>query len=915
MCIVLMLIVNNCFGQVQVEMPNWYNYYASVFHQNPNVGLERPSLFSSQLYKKAAEEKTIQFVLIESDQELNNLSLTERERMGFETSSNSGGNVIVSTLGIIVPNLHYVWQDGLVNVQFNSTDFFSSLPNRNRMPSVRSIQITSQNGTIATLVKGEVVKIVYESFFDNNLNLTITYENGSIKTLPIRIIEKPTIFGPNDFNPQNPLDNGDDHGFVALNNLPPPFTECSSANYQDTIISDLSWDGHPLNSSFSTPEWIDYLLHYGPGNPGVFEGENSVKGELIASYYINPIHNKITKPIILVDGIDFDSSRDSEELLEMLGGEKMLLTLFDAGYDLVIADFKGGADFIQKNALALIELIRKLNKDDLVEEIPAILGPSMGGQVVRYALMHWEQNLINDAKYGDYNIPLFVSIDSPWLGANAPPAAIYAAQCTKDEDDQMKLLDIMVNGPAARQMLIHHCSQEKNIVTSSISPLFHYYKGSPHLWGEEFYNQLKIWDDYPNKTKIVATANGSNDGFSIGTGTGYYVPPGKKIFEVDTDWKGIDIFAQDIHVRSIEEGSSLVKTPLCDDLGTLSAVIDKIDSAPGSGFDLELLVNNHPDVTIHSSFCFIPTFSALGIEAGLTDPYMPTAGVQSDYFSATYSNDHNDFHMTFGPEKSILGADDGINFILDQMNYFENIGEGLSPCESLDYFYQNGGGFLSENVESDFHFEMDVSDNAIYPNFLIGNLDLCVNDLVMALEPTIDISLTNNDCNLGLNWSSIYNEPIIIINDPTIFDYTMPSCNLTTSICLSLPECPNFYCEIVDWEIDFNMINQAQGNSNSGILVDNENPNALFEGRQEFDNSFFKELKIYPNPSSGLINLEMLDGQNQVEVYTIDGRLVSKETHDVQGSTIEKTLERGTYIIRVTNENTQEIEVKRIVVL
>jgi triacylglycerol esterase/lipase EstA (alpha/beta hydrolase family) len=84
------------------------------------------------------------------------------------------------------------------------------------------------------------------------------------------------------------------------------------------------------------------------------------------------------------------------------------------GYDIVIVNFPevleqtlstpfgpipvyrdGGADYIERNALALVKLINILNQrlqqNGSTEKI-SIVGPSMGGLISRYALAYMEKN-------------------------------------------------------------------------------------------------------------------------------------------------------------------------------------------------------------------------------------------------------------------------------------------------------------------------------------------------------------------------------------------------------------------------------------------------------------------------------------------------------------------------------------------
>lgn len=86
------------------------------------------------------------------------------------------------------------------------------------------------------------------------------------------------------------------------------------------------------------------------------------------------------------------------------------------GYDIIFVDFEDGADYIQKNALLLIDLIQQVNalktpvNGCTYENI--VVGASMGGIISRYALATMEQT------GEDHETRTFVSFDSPHKGAN-----------------------------------------------------------------------------------------------------------------------------------------------------------------------------------------------------------------------------------------------------------------------------------------------------------------------------------------------------------------------------------------------------------------------------------------------------------------------------------------------------------------
>ena len=144
---------------------------------------------------------------------------------------------------------------------------------------------------------------------------------------------------------------------------------------------------------------------------------------------------ELNKPIILVDGFDPADSRNITGLYSLLdftssSGTQNLADLVRAeGFDLVILNFPvytraadgatidGGTDFIERNAMLLVELldiINTLKAGATTPEQNVIIGPSMGGLISRYALNYMEANAM------DADTRLYMSFDSPHHGANVP---------------------------------------------------------------------------------------------------------------------------------------------------------------------------------------------------------------------------------------------------------------------------------------------------------------------------------------------------------------------------------------------------------------------------------------------------------------------------------------------------------------
>jgi hypothetical protein len=242
----------------------------------------------------------------------------------------------------------------------------------------------------------------------------------------------------------------------------------------------------------------------------------------------------VKKPVFFVEGIDFKNKNQSAEGYDWRFGKcnglglvdfitrmemrdekyyvmspdhpfylvrDMIKELNDKGYDFIYLDFEKGSDYMQKNALVVIKLIQYINgiksKNGSCEP-NIVVGASMGGQVVKYALSMMEYyHLEHDSK-------LYVSFDSPHLGANIPigfqlmakfftDAERFSGLTIKKAKEESKYsIDHKLSRPATKQLLNYH-----------------YESMGEHPERTKFLNELNMFGDFPSETFNFAISNGS----------------------------------------------------------------------------------------------------------------------------------------------------------------------------------------------------------------------------------------------------------------------------------------------------------------------------------------------------------------------------------------------------------------------
>ncbi|WCO01097.1 T9SS type A sorting domain-containing protein [Psychroserpens ponticola] len=421
-----------------------------------------------------------------------------------------------------------------------------------------------------------------------------------------------------------------------------------------------------------------------------YSGVTSFAGLGEYEIYLDTDNGVLDKPIILVDGFDPGDGRTVPGLYSLLdfngsGGNQNLGDLVRAeGFDVVVLNFPsylrlsdntllniddvadtngdmiideidypagstfidGGADFMERNAMLLVDLINTLNTDKQGDEELVIIGPSMGGLISRFALNYMENQSL------DHETRLWISFDSPHHGANVPLGFQHQFNFLGfglGDGLNVTALQPIVNGllksSAARQLLVDHF--ESHLVDGSefefdaakLLPEAHPYRGV----FETNINALTN-SGFPETTRNVSIINGSGIGTPYQSTASTNVTPGFTVLDIqnlEIPTSPLPDTTADININftpATVDGSQLISKVFVEGFlvfGFITLVdveveaqapifSDGVDAASGGLFDLGGFTNGLGGDPIIDSFLtslqidkfsFIPSVSGMALDS------------------------------------------------------------------------------------------------------------------------------------------------------------------------------------------------------------------------------------------------------------------------------------------------------------
>ena len=162
--------------------------------------------------------------------------------------------------------------------------------------------------------------------------------------------------------------------------------------------------------------------------------------------------SQIEKAVVVVEGFDAANSLDNDGIKNLMVplDNYILNTL---GSHLITINFSDSHDFIERNAMFLVEFLKCLNNTKIGNEEIVIIGASMGGLVIRKALTFMENSGIA------HECRLFISVDCPNRGATAPYSILEILYDLNGNNNTNSptlnaTIDVL-NSPASTQLMRH----------------------------------------------------------------------------------------------------------------------------------------------------------------------------------------------------------------------------------------------------------------------------------------------------------------------------------------------------------------------------------------------------------------------------------------------------------------------------
>ncbi len=351
---------------------------------------------------------------------------------------------------------------------------------------------------------------------------TVTFPSNGKHYLTITT----TLSNGTSFSTKNSVTIGDDNKTARTTKIVPE-APCRTESFGGSI----PWQGYDEDRTFIGKFDVDYYYRQGVS--------------------CNGTEQIIKKPVILIDGFDATDKRNSKnqvlyskflryiddvnkpqkdsfevdfvKQMRNLGNDVILVDIptyfyeYNTGATIAadssaqvppvpytLADGKiihGGGDYVERNAMTLVAYIQYLHTKMGATDSIVIIGPSMGGQISRYALKWIEDRGL------PHRVRLWISQDSPHEGAVVPIGLQMLIETLSPLAKKFKgIKNQVLLCPANKQFVVNHFDYNSTNNTENVG-------GAPNFFNRYYYVIDSI--GWPQLCRKITTISGAENGMSL----------------------------------------------------------------------------------------------------------------------------------------------------------------------------------------------------------------------------------------------------------------------------------------------------------------------------------------------------------------------------------------------------------------
>jgi Secretion system C-terminal sorting domain len=387
---------------------------------------------------------------------------------------------------------------------------------RNTGLNVIKIEITGP-GFFKTLNGGyDSVTVTFPAMGSHFLTLKTYLSNGSSYTTKNEVVLGDNI---NNATSRTESPNG-----TTIN----PAPACRKENF----VGNIPWQGYEDNRPILGK--FDLDIYYRLNDPTITCAngtEQPMKKPVILIDGYDPTDKRNTKNLVLyskflkfVDDVNFNPPKEEDfvENMRRLGNDVILVDIptyfytntgqvipLDSnaqhpppGYTLDDGDLiHGGGDYVERNALTMVSLLLYIQSKIGPNDSITLIGPSMGGQITRYALKYMEDRGI------PHRVRLWISQDSNHEGAVVPIGEQFLiAQLAEVMNDLKITRDQLLLSSANKQFVINHYQYNLLNQTENVG-------GCPGFFDR--YRRVKDSIGWPQNCRKISTISGAENGTKL----------------------------------------------------------------------------------------------------------------------------------------------------------------------------------------------------------------------------------------------------------------------------------------------------------------------------------------------------------------------------------------------------------------